>query len=62
MSARGVANESLLVPSLTLVISPDCDTDTWGAGGGGIANLSCSFLDIVDAAGTMVGKSMLPVV
>ena len=40
--------------------SPDGDADNCGVGGGGIANLSCSCLDSVDAAGATVGNSMLP--
>lgn len=55
--ARGVANESLLVLSIILAPSPDWATDTCGVGGGGMANLSCSCLESVEAAGTIVGNS-----
>ena len=57
--AKGVSRR-LPASAVTSPPSPPEETDTWGAGGGGIANLSCSSLDNVDAAGATVGKSMLP--
>lgn len=42
------------------VPSPEGDADTWGAGGGGIASLSFSCFDRVDAAGATVGSKILP--
>ena len=62
MLARGVVNDCLLTLSSSAISSSDGDADNWGAGGGGIANLSCSCLDNVDAAGATVGNSMLPAV
>lgn len=60
--ARGVVNDCLSALSLSAIPSPDGDADNWGAGGGGIANLSCSCLDSVEAAGATVGNSMLPAI
>lgn len=60
--AKGVVNDCLSGLSLSVMPSPDGDADNWGAGGGGIANLSCSCLDSVDAAGATVGNSMLPAI
>jgi len=60
--ANGVVNDCLLALSASAISSSDGDADNWGAGGGGIANLSCSCLDNVDAAGATVGNSMLPAV
>ena len=57
--AKGVSKR-LPASAVTSPPSPAEETDTWGAGGGGIANLSCSSLDNVDAAGATVGNSMLP--
>ena len=57
--AKGVSRR-LPASAVTSAPSPAPETDTWGAGGGGIANLSCSSLDNVDAAGATVGNSMLP--
>ena len=57
--AKGVSTR-LPASAVTSAPSPAEETDVWGAGGGGIANLSCSSLDNVDAAGATVGNSMLP--
>ena len=57
--AKGVSRRLPASP-VTSAPSPDEEADVWGAGGGGIANLSCSSLDNVDAAGATVGNSMLP--
>lgn len=59
MPARGAANEPLSPSTASLVPSADGDADSWGAGGGGIASLSCSCLDSVEAAGATVGSSIL---
>ena len=62
MLAKGVVTDCLSGLSLSDMPSPDRDADNWGAGGGGIANLSCSCLDSVDAAGATVGNSILPAI
>ena len=59
MSAKGVSDKPLPASAVTPVPSPDGDTDSWGVGGGGIANLSCSCLDRVEAAGATVGNRIL---
>jgi len=58
--AKGAVNDCLSALSPSVMPSPDGDADNCGVGGGGIANLSCSCLDSVDAAGATVGNSMLP--
>ena len=58
--ASGASTDCLSSLSLSPMPSSDGDADNWGAGGGGIANLSCSCLDSVDAAGATVGNNILP--
>ena len=62
MLAKGAVNDCFSALSLSVMPSPDGDPDNCGVGGGGIANLSCSCLDSVDAAGATVGNSMLPAI